>query len=125
MVVLCATNANEMPDTVMAGITGRANLSSQLSGNTTKFKDMQDGKLNASITVYRSDYGDLKLVPDAKGAVLVVGHQPTLGQAAALLMGESPTPWTIRKGAIWWLSTRERESAQQLVLRAVIGPEMT
>ena len=66
VVVLCATNANEMPDTVMAGITGRANLSSQLSGNTTKFKDMQDGKLNASITVYRSDYGDLKLVPNRR-----------------------------------------------------------
>ena len=27
---------------------------------------MQDGKLNASITVYRSDYGDLKLVPNRR-----------------------------------------------------------
>lgn len=63
-VVNCATNAQELPSLVMAGITGRANLSSQLSGNTTKFKDMADGKLNASITVYRSDYGDLKLVPN-------------------------------------------------------------
>jgi len=66
VIVQCATNANEMPTVVMAGITGRANLSSQLSGNTTKFKDMQDGKLNASITVYRSDYGDLKLVPNRR-----------------------------------------------------------
>jgi len=65
-IVNCATNAGEMPTVVMAGITGRANLSSQLSGNTTKFKDMQDGKLNASITVYRSDYGDLKLVPNRR-----------------------------------------------------------
>jgi hypothetical protein len=62
--VSCATNANELPSVVMAGITNRANLSSQLTGNTTKFKDMADGKLNASITVYRSDYGDLKLVPN-------------------------------------------------------------
>jgi hypothetical protein len=65
-VVNCATNAGEMPSVVMAGIVGRANLSSQLSGNTTKFKDMADGKLNASITVYRSDYGDLKLVPNRR-----------------------------------------------------------
>lgn len=64
VVILCATNSGEMPTVVMAGITGRANLSSQLSGNTTKFKDMQDGVLNASITVYRSDFGDLKLVPN-------------------------------------------------------------
>lgn len=64
VIVACATNADELPSTVFAGITGRANLSSQLTGNTTKFKDMQDGKLNASITVYRSDYGDIKLIPD-------------------------------------------------------------
>lgn len=62
--VLCATNSAEFPTVVMGGITQRANLSSQLSGNTTKFKDMQDGVLNASITVYKSDYGDLKLVPN-------------------------------------------------------------
>jgi hypothetical protein len=66
VVIKCATNSAEMPTVVMAGITGRANLSSQLSGNTTKFKDMQDGVLNASITVYRSDYGDLKLVPNRR-----------------------------------------------------------
>ena len=66
VVVSCATNSNDMPSVVMAGITQRANLSSQLSGNTTRFKDMQDGKLNASITVYKSDYGDLKLVPNRR-----------------------------------------------------------
>jgi hypothetical protein len=66
VVVACATNAGEMPNVVMAGITGRANLSSQLSGNTTRFNDMQDTTLNASITVYRSDYGNLKLVPNRR-----------------------------------------------------------
>src|SRR5688500_18732153 len=39
--------------------------------------------------------------PDAKGAVLVVGHQPTLGEVAALLMSGEPAEWNIRKGAIW------------------------
>lgn len=66
VVVACATNANEMPSVVMAGITGRANLSSQLSGNTTRFNDMMETTLNASITVYRSDYGNLKLVPNRR-----------------------------------------------------------
>lgn len=66
VIVACATNANEMPTICMAGITQRANLSSQLSGNTTRMKDMMDSKLNASITVYRTDYGDLKLVPNRR-----------------------------------------------------------
>lgn len=66
VVVACATNANEMPTVVMAGIVGRANLSSQLSGNTTRFNDMKDSQLNATITVYRSDYGNLKLVPNRR-----------------------------------------------------------
>jgi hypothetical protein len=66
VIVACATNAGEMPNTVMCGITQRANLSSQLSGNTTRFNDMMDQTLNASITVYRSDYGNLKLVPNRR-----------------------------------------------------------
>ena len=40
--------------------------------------------------------------PDAAGAVLVVGHQPTLGEAAARAMGEDGG-WQIRKGAVCWL----------------------
>lgn len=66
VIVKCATNANDMPTVVMAGITQRANISSQLTGNTTKFTDMMDGKLNASVTMYRSDYGTLKLVPNRR-----------------------------------------------------------
>jgi len=66
VIVACATNSGEMPTVVMAGITQRANLSSQLSGNTTKFSDMKDDTLNATVTMYRSDYGTLKLVPNRR-----------------------------------------------------------
>lgn len=62
VVVSCATNANEMPSLVMAGPANRANLSSQLSGNSSRFYELADGQLNASISVYRSDYGPLKFV---------------------------------------------------------------
>lgn len=62
VVVSCATNANDLPDMVMAGPANRANLSSQLSGNSTRFYELKDGTLNASISVYRSDFGPLKLV---------------------------------------------------------------
>lgn len=62
LVVTTITNANELPTMLMAGPANRANLSSQLSGNSTRFYELKDGQLNASISVYRSDYGPLKLV---------------------------------------------------------------
>lgn len=62
VVVSCITNADDLPSVVMAGPANRANLSSQLTGNSTRFYELKDGQLNASISVYRSDYGPLKLV---------------------------------------------------------------
>jgi len=56
--------------------------------------------------------------------VVVVGHQPTLGRLASLLMTGQEADWSIRKGAIWWLSTREREGRGQVVLRAVMAPDL-
>lgn len=62
--VTAITNANELPSLVMAGPANRANLSSQLSGNSSRFYEVKDGTLNASISVYRSDFGPLKFVMD-------------------------------------------------------------
>lgn len=61
ILVQTITNAEDLPPWVMAGPANRANLSSQLSGNSQRFYDVKSGTLNASISVYRSDYGDLKL----------------------------------------------------------------
>ena len=63
-VVTAITNADELPSVVFAGPANRANLSSQLSGNSTRFYELKDGQLNASVSVYRSDYGPLKFVMD-------------------------------------------------------------
>lgn len=41
--------------------------------------------------------------PGARLPVLVVGHQPTLGLAAAWLLAGLPQPWPVRKAAVWWL----------------------
>lgn len=62
--------------------------------------------------------------PDARGAVLVVGHQPTLGQTAALLLGGEEAYWSVKKGAVWWFSTRVRSSESQVVLRAVMANDL-
>ena len=62
--------------------------------------------------------------PDRRGASLIVGHQPTLGRTAALLLSGSEANWTIRKGALWWLTQRTRHDETQTLLRAVIPPEL-
>jgi phosphohistidine phosphatase len=61
--------------------------------------------------------------PDAKYPVILVGHQPTLGEVAAKLlkMGEGPCP--IRKGAVWWLRSRQREGGEQTVIVSVTVPD--
>jgi phosphohistidine phosphatase len=62
--------------------------------------------------------------PQAGGTVLVVGHQPTLGRAAALLLTGDAADWSVRKGALWWFSRRLRNGHPETVLRAVIGPDL-
>ncbi|MDE2584439.1 MAG: histidine phosphatase family protein [Betaproteobacteria bacterium] len=62
--------------------------------------------------------------PDARGAVLIVGHQPTLGHLAALLLSGQEAPWTVKKGAVWWFSNRVRQGESQTVLRAVMPPDV-
>ncbi|HEU0283076.1 MAG TPA: phosphohistidine phosphatase SixA [Gallionella sp.] len=61
--------------------------------------------------------------PDAGGAVLVVGHQPTLGEVAAQLLGCNDYSLNIKKGALWWFNRREREGSAQVTLRLVISPD--
>ncbi len=62
--------------------------------------------------------------PTRAGAILLVGHQPSLGQLAALLLSGTEAGWSVKKGGVWWFSTRSREGQEQTVLRAVINPEM-
>ena len=61
--------------------------------------------------------------PDYKGAVVVVGHQPDLGRTAALLLSGKAAEWSVKKGALWWLTSRERGGGLQVVVRAVLAPD--
>ena len=56
--------------------------------------------------------------------IVLVGHQPTLGRLASLLLSGEQADWSIRKGAIWWLSSRERDGREQVVLRAAMSPDL-
>ena len=68
----------------------------------------------------------LKLVgwPDARSPAVVVGHQPTLGQVVAQLLGLPEGDCPIRKGSVWWLRQRERGGRLQTVIVTVQTPEL-
>jgi len=75
--------------------------------------------------------------PDRREPVLIVGHQPTLGMTAALLMGGTQgsveaateqsvhaTPaWSVRKGSVWWLRHRQRGGVAEVVLVSMRSPD--
>ena len=62
--------------------------------------------------------------PAHQGAVIVVGHQPTLGQVAARLLSGATADWAVKKGALWWFASRTRYGETETVLKAVIGPDL-
>ena len=62
--------------------------------------------------------------PDDDGTVLVVGHQPTLGQTAAVLLSGDATDVSMKKGAIWWFANRARGGHHEVTLRAVLSPDL-
>lgn len=62
--------------------------------------------------------------PERKGAVIVVGHQPVLGQVASLMVSNTATEWTVKKGGLWWLTNRVRGDEAQVVVRAVVTPDL-
>lgn len=61
--------------------------------------------------------------PDSAYPVLIVGHQPTLGQVAMRLLTGQAADAAVRKAGIWWFQGRERDGELQVVLRAVASPD--
>ena len=75
--------------------------------------------------------------PERREPVLIVGHQPTLGMTAALLMGgpqgsaeaaaeqalHAAPAWSVRKGAVWWLRHRVRRGVAEVVLVSARAPD--
>ena len=61
--------------------------------------------------------------PRRSEPVLIVGHQPTLGLAAAQALIGVAQPWSIKKGAVWWIRHRPRDDEDRVVLQAVQSPD--
>ncbi|WP_189536414.1 SixA phosphatase family protein [Paludibacterium paludis] len=62
--------------------------------------------------------------PASGKTVVVVGHQPWIGFLASRLMSGQTDLWSVKKGAIWWLSHRVRHDIEQVRLKAMLTPSM-
>ena len=62
--------------------------------------------------------------PEHKGVVILIGHQPDLGRAAAALVCGEPADWSVKKGGLWWLESRVRGGETGVAVRAVIAPDL-
>ncbi len=62
--------------------------------------------------------------PESKHTVLIIGHQPVLGQTIAQLLGLSAHECAVKRGAVWWLRNRERDAQSQTVVVTVQSPEV-
>ena len=62
--------------------------------------------------------------PGNKYPVLVIGHQPVLGQTIAQLLALRESECAVKKGALWWLRNRDRDGQSQTVIVTVQSPEV-
>lgn len=58
------------------------------------------------------------------GALLLVAHQPALGQVAAALMTGTAHDWAIQKAGVWWLRNKGGSARQAHQLLAAIHPKL-
>jgi phosphohistidine phosphatase len=73
-----------------------------------------------------ADYAQLLNVaqwPHSDVTVLLVGHQPSLGTLIAHVLGFAAEQCAVKKGAVWWLRTRERNGQIETVVVTVQTPE--
>lgn len=62
--------------------------------------------------------------PEGKGVILLVGHQPVLGQTIARLLSIHGSECSVKKGAVWWLRHRLRDGVSQTTLVSVQSPDV-
>ncbi|MCZ8251561.1 MAG: histidine phosphatase family protein [Hylemonella sp.] len=62
--------------------------------------------------------------PEGKGVILLVGHQPVLGQTIARLLAIHGSECSVKKGAVWWLRHRLRDGVSQTTLVSVQSPDV-
>jgi phosphohistidine phosphatase len=60
---------------------------------------------------------------DKHAQLVVVGHQPWVGELAAHLVSGKPSSWSVRKAQVWWLMWRMRGAQPHWTVRAVVDAD--
>ena len=62
--------------------------------------------------------------PGNARTVVVVGHQPTLGEVAAMLLTGTQAQWSLKKGAVIWIAHGAGGGLGRPHLHAAISPDL-
>ncbi|MDE2388589.1 MAG: phosphohistidine phosphatase SixA [Betaproteobacteria bacterium] len=62
--------------------------------------------------------------PVAGDAVVIVGHQPTLGEIVSYLIPVIPAGLRVKRGSVLWIRNEKKDGVVEPKLHAVIYPEM-
>jgi phosphohistidine phosphatase len=62
--------------------------------------------------------------PSAKSTMVMVSHQPLIGQLVSHLLGLPSHEMMIKKGSVWWLRYKLKEGVPQVSLLTVQSPEL-
>ena len=62
--------------------------------------------------------------PESERTVLLVGHQPTLGEVAAKLVEGRGSGWNLGTGAVYWLRGHQRTDRRETAVLLLIEPEI-
>ncbi len=57
-------------------------------------------------------------------AIVMVGHQPWVGQLARRLMTGTRGDMSMKKAAAWWLVRRSRDGSTEWTMKSVLDPDL-
>lgn len=63
--------------------------------------------------------------PEKQEPIVIVGHQPTLGRVASLLVAGVEQDWALRKGAICWIAQKADGETSTVYIKAVLPPDLS
>jgi phosphohistidine phosphatase len=61
--------------------------------------------------------------PDGRQPVVIIGHNPLLGQVASLIFSGVAHEWKIKKASVFWIASKGEEDPAPFV-RLAVGPDL-
>lgn len=61
---------------------------------------------------------------DDDPTIVLVGHQPWIGQLARRLLTDTVGDLSVKKAAAWWLVRRSRDGSTEWTMRSVLDPDL-